>query len=428
MPTTIELLDQSIALLQESTTLQREAQQSIGIPPPSEIVTVTPGQSFASVLEQLAGGEMVVVSPEVFTRGDLTLTKPVHLAGASIRGRLDVQAPDCYFLGCSLVGPDENGALLSTADRLTVHGCRLEGSGSGQHRGIWVRSADVTILDTSITNCWKGGQDSQSIAGWSGVKRLRVERCLLEAASENFILGGTDCAEADIPEFVTVKDCYLRKPNEWRGWAGAKNLLELKNCKHVTIDHCLMEYSWVEGQDGYALMLTVRNQEGSAPWSTIEDVVIKNCTFRNLAGGVNILGSDYTHPSQTMKHVLLENNRFERIDPYWGTNGRCILFAHGGEDITFRGNDFSGVNINSAITFGDGAPVQRLTVEGNVMPEGWYGIKADDTALGTPALEAHAPGYTWTNNTIVRSVASNNIPYPPGTTIMNQFSTAPFAR
>jgi hypothetical protein len=52
------------------------------------------------------------------------------------------------------------------------------------------------------------------------------------------------------------------------------------------------------------------------------------------------------------------------------------------------------------------------------VPEGAYGIKADDTALGTPTLEKYAPGYTWSANTVVRTVASNTIPYPTGTTVV----------
>jgi hypothetical protein len=409
-----DLLDQSLTHLVASATLQLEAKEAMR---PSVIVTVGPGESLSSVLEGLAGGETVVVSPEVYTVGDLTITKPVQLIGAAIRGLVDVQAPDVYLLACSIRGSRPDGAILSTADGLTVHGCRLQGCESGQHRGIWVRSADVTILDTSVVGIWKTGQETQAIAGWSGIRRLTVRRCHLEAAGVNFMIGGSDCAQDQIPEDVIVSECYLKKPVEYRGWTGAKNLFEIKNCRRVTLENSLLQYSWVEGQVGYAILLNVRNQEGTAPWSTIEDVTIRGNTIQHVAAGMNLLGTDYTHPAQTMRRVLIENNAFMWIDPQWGANQRCLFLAHGGEDITIRRNTFSGTSINSFLTF-EGAPLQRFCFDSNTVPEGSYGIKADDTALGTPTLEKYTPGCTWTNNTVQRSVASNTIPYPAGTTVV----------
>jgi hypothetical protein len=408
------LLDRSIELLEDSIALQRVAQAM----EPGHVVLVQPGDSLPSVLEQLAGGEIVYVSPDVVTACDLTLTKPVRLAGASIIGLVDVQAPDVKMLGCSITGPHPDGTLLSTGDGLMLQGCRLHGSINGQHRGICVRSSNVSIVDTSVTGIYKPGQETQAIAGWSGIKQLRIRRCLLEAAGVNLMFGGCDPENEDcVPEDITITDCYLRKPNEWWGWTNVKNLFEVKNAKRLTFERNFLEYSWVEGQVGYAILLNVRNQEGTAPYSTIEDVVIRNNQIRYTAGGMNVLGSDYTNPSQTMKRVLIEGNTFTNIEPRWGSNQRCLMLAHGGEDITIRGNSFSGEAINSFMTF-DAEPLQRLTVEGNTFPEGYYGIKSDDCSLGTPTLEKYAPDCAWSNNTVVRSVPDNNIPYPPGTTVV----------
>ena len=33
-----------------------------------------------------------------------------------------------------------------------------------------------------------------------------------------------------------------------------------------------MENNWVDGQAGMAVLFTVRNQDGGAPWSVVEDV------------------------------------------------------------------------------------------------------------------------------------------------------------
>jgi hypothetical protein len=422
-PTTdpIALLDQAIRFSAFSLKCQVDAKEALAqAPPPSTgIVVVQPGESLPAILSGLTGGETVYVPPEVYTVSDLTLTKPVTLVGAGITGLVDVQAPDVRLIGCTITGPHPHGALIATADRLYVQGCRLFGSPyEGQHRGIWVRSCDVTIADTSIVNCFKQGQEAQAIAGWAGVKRLKVQRCHLEAAGENFILGGADCAQDEIPEDVLLSGCTLRKPPEWRnkGYV-VKNLLEIKNGRRILVEHCTMDYSWVEGQTGFAIVLTVRNQDGTAPWSTIEDLTIRNCYIRYVAGGIQQLGTDYTHPSQLMRRVNIDDCTFEGIDPQWGANQRCFQMSWGGEDFAIRRNRFSGAGINSFLTF-EGTPMTRFVFDGNTVPEGSYGIKADDTSLGTPTLEKYAPSCTWTNNTVVRSVPSNTIPYPPGTTVV----------
>jgi hypothetical protein len=352
------------------------------------------------------------------TVGDLQLMKPVTLVGAAITGLVDVVAPDVTLHKCRLTGPHEHGALLSTGDRLLVKACTLQGSPTGQHRGVYVRSADVTIADTQVLGMWKVGQEAQAIAGWAGVRRLLVERCVLEGAGENFILGGADCAEAEIPEDITLRGCTLRKPTAWRnrGYV-VKNILELKNARRVLIEDNVLENVWVEGQTGFAIVLTPRNQDGGAPWSTVEDVLIRRNTIRHMAAGIQLLGTDYTHPSGLMRRVTIEDNTFEDIAPDWGSNGRVFQFSHGGDALVFRRNVCSGREINSFLTF-EGAPLTGFVFEENRVPEGYYAIKADDTAIGTPTLDKYAPGYTWSANTVVRTVASNSYPYPPGTTVV----------
>ncbi|HXG90746.1 MAG TPA: hypothetical protein VNN73_00055, partial [Blastocatellia bacterium] len=44
-----------------------------------------------------------------------------------------------------------------------------------------------------------------------------------------------------------------------------KNLFELKNARRVLIDANLFENNWVDGQSGFAILFTVRNQDGTAP-------------------------------------------------------------------------------------------------------------------------------------------------------------------
>ena len=73
-----------------------------------------------------------------------------------------------------------------------------------------------------------------------------------------------------------------------------KNTIELKNAQRVTIEGNVIENIWRAGQNGYALVLTPRNQDNTAPWTVVQDVMIRSNIVRHANGGVNILGRDYS--------------------------------------------------------------------------------------------------------------------------------------
>jgi hypothetical protein len=59
----------------------------------------------------------------------------------------------------------------------------------------------------------------------------------------------------------------------------------------VLIVNNVFENCWVDAQSGHAVQFTVRNQDGTAPWSTVRDVTFQYNVIRNAAGfGLNVLG------------------------------------------------------------------------------------------------------------------------------------------
>ena len=87
-----------------------------------------------------------------------------------------------------------------------------------------------------------------------------------------------------------------------------KNIFELKNARRVLIEGNLFEYNWAQAQTGFAILFTVRNQNGSAPWTVVEDVTFRNNIVRHSASGVSILGRDDNYPSGQTKRILIQNN------------------------------------------------------------------------------------------------------------------------
>jgi hypothetical protein len=97
-------------------------------------------------------------------------------------------------------------------DRVYVHGDPLV----GQKRGIALNASDVTIRNSYVNDIKAVGIDTQAIAGWNGPGPYLIENNYLEAAGENFLLGGADPA---IPNLVTTdvifRSNHVTRPLAW---------------------------------------------------------------------------------------------------------------------------------------------------------------------------------------------------------------------
>ena len=75
------------------------------------------------------------------------------------------------------------------------------------------------------------------------------------------------------------------------------NLLELKNAQRVLIDGNIFDHLG-GAQMGYAIVLTPRNQDGTAPWSAVRDVTISNNIIRHVPAGSTSSATTTIRPSQ----------------------------------------------------------------------------------------------------------------------------------
>jgi hypothetical protein len=98
-------------------------------------------------------------------------------------------------------------------DRLYVFGDPLV----GQKRGIAINAADVTVTNSTIRDIKGVGQDTQALGAFNGPGPFLIENNYLEAAGENFLLGGTDPPIAGlVATGITFRRNYLSRPLEWR--------------------------------------------------------------------------------------------------------------------------------------------------------------------------------------------------------------------
>ena len=286
-----------------------------------------------------------------------------------------------------------------TLDRVYIHGdARV-----GQKRGVALNSARTTITNSFIADIKGIGFDSQAIAGWNGPGDYLIENNYLEAAGENFILGGTDPSIIGLtPTHIVVRGNPLSKPQAWRE-AGSpwqvKNLFELKNARDVIIERNVLERNWQAAQSGYAILFTVRNQDGGCPWCQVEQVQFRQNIVRDVAAGVAILGIDPNHPSRQTNAIVIRDNLFDGIDSSaWGGDGSLLQLTDAPRDITVDHNTFIQGTSNGVLKV-DGV-VNGFQFTNNIASHGAYGIIASDHGVGNDSIRAAFPGANIAGNVI----------------------------
>ena len=75
----------------------------------------------------------------------------------------------------------------------------------------------------------------------------------------------------------------------------------------------MLENNWADARNGAAILFTVRNQDGGAPWSTVRNVRFTGDLVRRVGRGLNLLGHDDGQPSGPTRDVLIEDNVFRQV-------------------------------------------------------------------------------------------------------------------
>jgi hypothetical protein len=277
-------------------------------------------------------------------------------------------------------------------DRCYVHGL----PGLGSRRGVLLNGASSSIIDSHISEIHTAGTDSQAVLGYNGPGPFKIVNNFLEGATENILFGGADPQIRDlVPSDIEIRRNHLFKPLRWRpgdpSYAGVpwpvKNLLELKNAQRVLIEGNLLENNW----GGATLVLTPRNQYGTAPWSIVQDVLFRSNIVKNALSGFVVQTTDNERSSQRTKRIAIVNNA-------WGITRTFFGVVSGGNVAL----DDLFVDHNTAIHVGHSAyyveastppAMNRFRLTNNLMGFGSYGVsspKADATWLPGAVIARNA--------------------------------------
>jgi hypothetical protein len=270
---------------------------------------------------------------------------------------------------------------------------------------------DLIVVKNSYFQDFKDPRnDAQAILVWNGWGPFLIENNYLEGSGENVMFGGGDPSIPDLtPTDIQIRDNVLRKPLEWRGASPAwqvKNLFELKNARRVVVEHNVMERSWQQAQSGYAILFTVRNQDGGCPWCQVEDVQFRGNLVADVAAGVQILGTDPNHPSRQTNRIVIRDNVFDRIDKKaWGGDGYFLLLSDSPRDVTVDHNTIVQRASGGIVKIAHGA-AQNLALTNNIAMHGDYGIIGTDHGIGLDSIAAYLPGATIARNVIAGGKAA----------------------
>lgn len=258
-------------------------------------------------------------------------------------------------------------------DRCYIHGLpALQSS-----RGVLLNSASSAVVDSHISEIHGVGFDSQAILGYNGPGPFKIVNNFLEGAGENIMFGGADPRVRDlVPSDIEIRRNHLFKPLSWRPggqkpggvqWT-VKNLLELKNAQRVVVEGNVLENMW----GGAAVVLTPRNQEGRAPWSVVQDVLIRNNIVKNATSGFSAQVTDNERSSQSMKRIAVLNNLWLLARTFFGlgTGGRVAL-----DDLLIDHNTAVPVGQSAYYVEAPGPPALiRFRLTNNAIGFGAYGV------------------------------------------------------
>jgi hypothetical protein len=329
---------------------------------------------------------------------------------------LEITAEPGAKLGYTLVSLGDGSRAQNTIalephhlvlDRVYIHGTPT----LSFQRCVALNSAWTAIVDSWLSECHGKGVDSQAIGGWNGTGPYRIENNRLEGAAENIMFGGADPAIPNaLPRDIVIRQNHIIKPAEWKGVWSAKTLLEIKIGQRVLIEGNILENSWPDAQTGFAINIKSTNQNGRANWSETSDITVRYNLIRNTSHGVSISAHPERFPVVPASRMLFEQNVFDRIGTGTYAGGRLFQIA-GVDDLTLSHN--TAISSHSFLILGNSPDlIERLTVVDNIFAGSRYGLTGDGAGAGRAALDARAPGWTFSGN-VITGVRTN---YPAGNT------------
>lgn len=246
--------------------------RAVNLPTPGK--RVTPASGLVSVkatnpvpvFQAVKGGSLRLVGLDIGAAASLVNTYTLVAFGKGDETALSDLPTNCVLDRCVVVGHPALDAK----------------------RAVGLQSVGGGVVDSWLSVY--SLNDAAAVWGWNGPGPYTVVNTRLEASGENWMFGGSDARIANtIPSDILIDRCHIIKDYS-RGQP--KNFGEAKNGRRIHQTRCVIEGVGVQKstQPGYATTLSATDQDRMAPWSTVQDVTISWCEYRNVKAFLNVTG------------------------------------------------------------------------------------------------------------------------------------------
>lgn len=379
---------------------------------PPAAASVALGASLQAAIIKAAVGATLTLPSGYTTTEPIAIAKSLNIVGqnAKLQGGLVVTGANVTLSGLVVSKVQaRDDVMVLTGDHASLTDVFIAGDKlRGQKRGILGNASNLTLTRVRVTDIWTARDlqdadiDSQAFACWDGCQDVLIQDSFFSGSSETLLIGGADATnQSRQPARIVVRRTTLTKDLAWRANPAilVKNTLELKNVNGFTFEDGTIENAWAQGQGGYAIMMTPRNQDGNNPWASVEHVLIQRNKIQHAAAFVSMLGTDNEKPSGPLRDVKLLVNDLSDFDPkVWQVagaegSGQFIQVLRGPQSVTIDGNKTSGAkNIGSSVYFADPPKAIDFNLTNNVLPVSVFGIFGADAAVGAAWAQYVASG------------------------------------
>lgn len=353
---------------------------------------------------------------------------------ATFIGLQTLPGPDVSYAQIVCGDPEESDPTKAATGISFLQCLSLADPVKGGKRGLALNCGAVSVRASYVAGFW-AKDDAQAICGWNGPGPFDIQNCSLSASGEVVIFGGADPKNQFMqPGSLSLAESTLTADVGWRGNKNAtrKNGLELKNMIGAQIHRCIIENSWASGQAGALVLITPRNQSGTAPYSTVTDVWLTDCVLRHAGAGFQIQGDDNEHQSARVQNVRVHNVLLYDLDPKTYNNpfvagpdgyasGRLIQLTRSPVNVSFDRLTAIGSRLNSFLNIDGPGLADGFQITNSVLTEGKYGMLGPipgSSVFGVDAWAKFVSNGTLDGNLIARAgLGLDKIAYPGTNTV-----------
>lgn len=282
------------------------------------------------------------------------------------------------------------------------------------------------IVDSSILGFRQPGVESKAMLTIN-CQASYFYNTRFSAAAINIMHGGGDSPITnEVPADICYDRCVFDKLLTWNpnhasydGRNGvAKNNWEVKHGERILVHHCIIENCWVDGQNGFGILIKTTNQDGSETWARTKNITFRYNAMYNIWGGPNIAGhsepqpvAEYSNRVDFHHNLLVMADMASMYAAASGQNGpgarepfavyseagdvrikRNTMAYYGSRTLTFSGDKIDGLTLTDNLAFHTGTSGNGAGFLG----DGTFTPAAPND--GTAVLDAYTLSYTFNGN------------------------------